>query len=223
MSFNPEDVFAYTPEKLQAMSYFGVTSLLKRAESRGSTRLCIMCREEISRRQPPPPKKHSPCIFSSDLSVSEFLKAVSERLIPFAMELDSTYDLSIPTAQQYSNGHSTRFRGHKLLSGTGELKNGGGKRDTSYSIDSYISWRIRDDIYSLTVLLAKNKPVTEAEYQIYAPQEVLGVAYKPISELRNKLDKNDELGLVKGGVALKNLNEAMDLFAEILFKVAPRK
>ena len=223
MAFDPNEVYAYTPEKLQAMKYKDVDSLSKLSKDKGFTKLCNWCEVELARREPPPFEKHAPCIFGPELNPSEFQKQACERLKSFAFDLEKKFDFSEKTAEAFSKAKHSRFRAHQFLNANKDPKSGEGTRNGSYSIDRYISWRLYDDIYSLTILLSKGAPVSEAVYHVYAPQELLGSNYKPVSELRNKLDAEDELGLVKGGIEFKSLSEAMDVYEQIMYKVAPRK
>ena len=213
----------YTAESFQKMPYEDVVSILKRAEERGAKDVCEWCKAELTRREPPPFQKHAPCAFESESSVREFEKQACEVLRSFAFELEKKFDFSEERASLLSKKKNSNFRAHKFLSTSAQPKTGGKAKDGSYSIDRYISWRIYDNIYSLTIILGKEAPASEARYHIYAPQEDVGANYKPISDLRKHHDDNDELGLVKGGAEYKTLNEAMDAFEQLMYKVAPRK
>ncbi len=223
MTFNPNEVFAYTPEKLRSMTYREVKSIRDKSQERGLTKLCEWCQFEITRREPPPFEKHAPCVFDNEIAFSDFQKQICEKVIAFAFALQEKFDFSEETANEYSKPKFSNFRAHKLLGTNNEPKTGGGTRDGSYKMDRYISWRYLDSIYSLTILLPKDAPVSEAVYHVYAPQELIGENYKAVANLRSKLDENDELGLVKGGAVYKTLNEAMDVFEKIMYQVAPRK
>ena len=223
MTFNPNEVYGYTPEKLSAMSYKDVSSLYKQSKEKGFTRLCEWCEVEITRREPPPFERHAPCVFQADMNPSRFQKEVCESLKSFAFDLEKKFDFSIETAESFSKSKFSRFKVHQFLGANKDPKYGGGMKSGNYAVDRYISWRLYDDIYSLTILLAKDSPISETHYHVYAPQEALEGNYQPISELRLDLNEDDELGLVKGGIDYKTLNEAMDAYEQVMYKVAPRK
>lgn len=212
---------SYTTNTLRKIDYNAIIKLLGFSVATYNTDLKKNCEKEIIRRNPALLEKQAAITFNSKLSPREFDKKSTEALKKFAIKLNKKYDFSKETAALLSK-KSRYFKAHNLLNSKKEPKTGGGVRDGSYAIDRVISWRLGNDIYSLTILLEKNMPTSNAKFHVYAPKLHLGKIYKPLSKLRIKLDHNDELGLVQGGAEFKTLNEAMDFYEELMLKVAPR-
>ena len=58
-------------------------------------------------------------------------------------------------------------------------------------------------------------------YQVFAPESSID-NFVHISELREHLGKDEEIGLSKGGVEFKTFDEAEKLFVSLIDRFAPK-
>jgi hypothetical protein len=215
----------YTPEKLAEFTYHGLIDMKDRAFKAGASDLVSMCDFEISRRPPLPSKLKFVSMASSSRSgrspsVTEVDHQTSALLVEALEDLASIYDLSKETAKKISEGYP-KFIPHNLLAADGRAKVGGARLLGRVAVNNFISYRFKGDVFALCISLENNKPVGEIKYLVLAPKSYLK-NYELIHDLL-PLEGEDDLGLIDGGEQFKTFQEALEVYSNLIDKVAPKK
>ncbi|MBU3600111.1 hypothetical protein ICN28_06235 [Polynucleobacter sp. 30F-ANTBAC] len=223
----PEKKFThnYTPEKLAEFTFSALLDMKGRALKNGSPDLVAMCDFEIAKRPPAPGNFDTVSMSYKSRtgrtpSVVEADKQTSALLVESIQALSRTYDLSKETAKKLSEGVSN-FRAHNLLSAEGKAKVGGAKMKGRVAINNFVSYRLKENIFALCVVLEHQKPVSEMKYIVLAPKSYLS-NYKDLDQLI-PITEEDDLGLIDGGEEFNTYGEALTVFSSLIEKVAPKK
>lgn len=205
----------YTPEQVAAFSYSALLDMKEKATRNEVFDLLEVVNLELEKRPPPPPPKP----VKSSL-VRKLEKEVCNRLEKLGRRLLDTYDLSPTTAKRLSEG-TKRFKAHSLLSKSGIAKTGGAQKNGLVAFDRYISYRLKDDVFALISIIYHDSDVDTVRYQVFAPESAVD-NFVHISSLRKHLEKDEEIGLSKGGVEFTTFEEAEKLFVSLIDRFAPK-
>ncbi len=222
---NKKFTHKYNPEKLAEFTHSALLDMREKAIKNGIEDLASMCDFELSKR-PPPPKKEVkkvsmsiPSKSGKKAAIIEADRITSALLAEAITELNKKYDLSKETARSLSTD-SKKFRAHNTKS-SDKAKTGGAKRNGNVVISNYVSYRLNDDIFELAALLEHNQPVSAMKFIVMAPKK-----YLKNWETKEKfipMREGDKFGITEGGEVFKTFPEAIDIFTEIIDKVAPKK
>ena len=205
----------YTPEQVAAFSYSALLDMKEKATRHQVLDLLEIVKLELETRPPPPPPKP----VKSSL-VRKLEKDVCNRMEKLGRRLLDVYDLSPVTAKKLSEG-TKRFKTHSLLSKSGGAKTGGAQKNGLVAFDRYISYRLKDDVIALISIIYHNRDIDTVRYQVFAPESAVD-NFVHISELREHLEKDEEIGLSKGGVEFHTFDEAEQLFVSLIDRFAPK-
>ncbi len=151
----------WTKEKISELTLQEVTVLHENAKARNNFEIANWCGEILITKKPAR-KARIP-------SKTKALEAeCSNRLSEFAKHLSGKYDLSAKTATKKSEGIKG-FRSHNLTAKDGQAKLGGDQRTGKVAIDRYISYRVKDEIFSLSAWLENNEAVENFKWQVRGP------------------------------------------------------
>ncbi len=224
----PKFINPWTPEKLKSFSYSALVDMKEKAVINDHKDLVEWCDFELSTRPPPPPvdpnarkprasvtrkNGRAPSIVAAEKELNSQLEKLGRSLL-------EKYDLSKETAKKLSKG--SKFRAHSFLSKVGRAKVGGAKRKGRVAINSFISYRLKTDIFGLAGVLEHNHPAEEMSFMVLAPKEYVN-NFVSVNELLPSLEETDDIGLVHGGESFANFDDAAALFTSIIEQVAPRK
>jgi hypothetical protein len=154
-------------------------------------------------------------------SVRDFETDVAGRLVEIARRAAAQYDLSPDTARALSAGVKG-FKPHGLLNSRCKAKTGGLQKKGICAVDRYISYRIREDIISLGVLLNRDESPSMARYQVLAPRALLPDP-RPIEAIRPGAAADHPISFERQGQTFSSLDEAATVFESVLAKVAPSR
>jgi hypothetical protein len=205
----------YTPEQVIAFSYSQLVDMKEKATRNQVFDLLDLVNSELEKRPPPPPPKP----VKSSL-VRKLEKEVCNKMEKLGRRLLDIYDLSPTTAKKLSEG-TKRFKAHSLLSKSGGAKTGGAQKNGLVAFDRYISYRLKDDVFALISIIYHDRDIDTVRYQVFAPESTID-NFVHISELREHLEKDEEIGLSKGGVEFKTFEEAEQLFVSLIDRFAPK-
>lgn len=152
---------------------------------------------------------------------SGLTRRISDSLSSFANELLREFDLSKETAQRLSRGCS-RFKAHSILGKDGMAKVGGLKRRRLCQIDSYVSYRLRDDLISLNVWLGNEKSEQDLEYQVIGPKRLLSHPLD-MRQLRPNVPIDPDAVLWGYGNRYATFEEAKAAFRDLLRSIGAPK
>lgn len=216
----------YTPEKLAELTYSDLLDIKEKGIKHEVPDLVSMCDFEMSKRPPLPkaPFKTSSTYeqpnHGRSQSVVETDKQTSLLLAEAILDIDKKYDLSKETAEKLSEG-TPRFIAHNLLAADGRAKVGGARMKGRVAISNFVSYRLKNNVFALCIVLEHNKLPSATKYIVLAPQEYLK-NFTPIDNLI-PMEEDDNFGLVHGGEEFKSYDEALDSFTKIIEKVAPKR
>lgn len=156
---------SWTKEKIDELTVQEIVALQENARVRGNSDVVSLCDEVLATKRPIRKPRTS--------STTKTLEAeCSQKLSDFAKYLTAKYDLSAATASIKSEGIKG-FRPHNLTSKNGQAKLGGDQRTGKVAMDRYISYRIKNDVLSLTAWLASKDEAEDFKWQVRGPSNYL--------------------------------------------------
>ena len=156
----------WTKEKINELTTQEITALQENARVRGNSEIVSLCDEVLATKKPIRKARTS--------SATKTLEAeCSHQLSEFAKYLSSKYDLSAATAIKKSAGVKG-FRPHNLTAKNGQAKLGGEQRTGAVAMDRYISYRLKNDIVSLTAWLESKEDTENLKWQVRGPAACFG-------------------------------------------------
>lgn len=208
-------IMKWTREKVAALKTEELPKLRVNAEKANVNDVIAWCDEELSLRNVKAARLGRTARPDDERNAESEAAAL---LRTFASGLLAKYDLSAETAKRLSKGIKG-FRAVELLGKTGSAKLGGLQRNGSVSLESYISYRLRDDRVFLAYLLLKDRPISEARWVTFGPRRLLPDA-QLVAEQMEGLGNiyAGEVGLVTESFAA-----ASDLFAQLIREFAPER
>lgn len=210
-TWKPEDLKLKSPPELKI--------ILQNAERLGAEQLCDMCRAELAARRPVRSAALGPRAALSSKNKNQATDA-AEQLFELYATLTQTLDLSAQTAERLSEGFR-RFRAHRQPTGADNVKSGGAKKRGAVAFLRYLSYRLRDEVYNISVLRLSTSPNEPVRYQVLGPPRLLDRSI-PITELRSFVSTSDKHELMPGGEEYATFDEAAARYAWMLEQVAPR-
>jgi hypothetical protein len=215
----------WTPEKISQLTIEEVKRLAENAKAKGNEEVVTFCQAEIQARKPK--SKASSSLPEGFVKAARSVIAkrleldAVDLLVQLANQLMSRYDLSSEKARALSEG-TKRFIPHRLTDAKGSAKVGGAQKSGLVVFDRYISYRLKDQIYALLALLREGDDVTNVQYQVVGPQEILTNA-RHISELRPYLPQGTSIGLTEYAEEFDNFAEAAERYSFLMEQVAPKR
>ena len=221
----PKFINPWTPEKLKSFSYSALVDMKQKAVINDHKDLAEWCDFELSTRPTPPPVDPSarkPRASGTRKngrppSVVEAEKSLISELEKLGRSLLEKYDLSIETARKLSKGF--KFTGHKF---DGKAKVGGAKLLGRVAINKSLSYRLKEDVFVIAGVLEHDEPAENMSFMVLAPKEFLS-NYVTLRELIPSLKDEDNLGNISIGQRFNNFDDAAELYASIMERIAPRK
>lgn len=215
----------WTPEKISQLSLEEVKRLAENAKARGGEEVFAFCQAEIQARKPKPKASSSlpeGFVKAARSAIAKNLEHDAvDLLVHLAKQLATRYDLNPEKARVLSEG-TKRFIPHRLTDAKGSAKVGGAQKSGLVVFDRYISYRLKDQIYALLALLREGDDVTNVQYQVVGPVEILTNA-RHISELRPYLPQGTSIGLTEYAEEFSNFEEAAERFSFLMEQVAPKR
>lgn len=189
----------WTKEKINELTAQEITALQENARVRGNTEVVGLCDEVLATKKPIRKARTA--------STTKTLEAeCSHQLSELAKHLSSKYDLTAETATKKSEGVKG-FRPHSLTAKNGQAKLGGEQRTGRVAMDRYISYRLKNDIVSLTAWLESKEDTENLKWQVRGPATCFG-----------PLD-GENISLDESGTVLKEFlefSESSDKFEKCL-------
>jgi len=158
----------WSDDRIAALSDQDLKNLLVNATRKSVAGVVTLCQAELEKRDANKPRNSA----KPRTELKQFEHEMSAELAAVGKQMAEKYDLSEETAKARSAGVKG-FRSHKLLDAKGYAKLGGHQRDGSVAIDRYISYRSGNDIVTLGVWLAKDAPITDREFYVSAPVDMI--------------------------------------------------
>lgn len=215
----------WTPEKICQLALEEVKRLSENAKTRGNDEVFALCEAEIQARKPKSKASRSlpeGFVKAARSALAKNLERDAvDSLAQLANRLITNYDLSPEKARVLSEG-TKRFIPHRLTDAKGSAKVGGAQKSGLVVFDRYISYRLKDQIFALLALLREGDDVTNVQYQVVGPKEILTNALH-ISELRPYLPQGTTIGLAEYAEEFSNFEEAAERFSFLMEQVAPKR
>jgi hypothetical protein len=213
----------WTPEKISQLSLEEVKRLAENAKLRSNEEVVALCQTELQARKPKASSSLPEGFVKAARSAiaKNLERDAVDLLVHLANQLTSRYDLSSEKARVLSEG-TKRFIPHRLTDAKGGAKVGGAQKSGLVVFDRYISYRLKDQIYALLALLREGDDVTNVQYQVVGPMEILTNA-RHISELRPYLPQGTSIGLTEYAEEFNNFEEAAERFTFLMEQVAPKR
>lgn len=215
----------WTPEKISKLSLEEVKRLAENAKLRSNEEVVALCQTELQARKPKPKASSSlpeGFVKAARSAIAKNLERDAvDLLVHLADQLTSRYDLSSERARALSEG-TKRFIPHRLTDAKGSAKVGGAQKSGLVVFDRYISYRLKGQIYALLALLREGDDVTNVQYQVVGPKEILTNA-RHISELRPYLPQGTSIGLTEYAEEFNNFAEAAERFSFLMEQIAPKR
>ena len=156
----------WTKEKINELTAQEITALQENARVRGNAEVVSWCDEILATKKPIRKARTT--------STTKTLEAeCSHQLSELAKHLSSKYDLTAETATKKSEGVKG-FRPHSLTAKNGQAKLGGEQRTGRVAMDRYISYRLKNDIVSLTAWLESKEDTENLKWQVRGPATCFG-------------------------------------------------
>lgn len=208
--------YAWTPERIAALDKVELKNLHLNAVERGNSEIASLCQSELDRR---PSTGRSPKGNASDLRTKETRRMetnAAEMLKEVAADLLKRFDLSPAKATALSEG-TKKFRAHSLTDKAGRAKVGGAQRQGRVIFDRYISYRIKDDVCALTVIMFADD-VGTPHYQVVGSERLIDDSI-PTSQLRPFLTEDDLSSLTPVGREFETFEEARVVYEKTIHKI----
>jgi hypothetical protein len=178
-----------------------------------------MCRAELAARRPVRSAALGPRPALSSENKNQATDA-AEQLFKLHAKLTQTLDLSAQTAERLSEGFR-RFRAHRQPTGADNVKSGGAQVSGKVAFLRYLSYRLKDEVYNISVFCLSASPDESVRYQVLGPPRLLDRSI-PITELRSFVSTSAKHELMPGGEEYATFDEAAERYAWMLERVAPR-
>jgi hypothetical protein len=136
----------------------------------------------------------------------------AEMLALVAADLTKHFDLSPALATALSAG-SKQFRWHSLTDKAGRAKVGGAQRQGKVIFDRYISYRIKEDVCALTVMMFADD-VGTPHYQVVGSERLINDS-TPTLELRPFIVGGELSSLIPVGRRFSDFIQATNFFVSI--------
>lgn len=195
-------------ERISKLSIQELKNLKINATDSGRSEIVELIDEELKSR--PSPRARSSKVRAHDIPRSRF-ETLGKTLL-------QTYDLSEETARKLSEDVKG-FRPHNLLGKNGKAKTGGARKKGNNKLDEYISYRLKDDVYILSLIQFKDDADDYYRYHVYASEELVEGA-KDIKTIRPDIDFDVK---VTHGIEFGDFDSASELFVTLLDKIAPKR
>jgi hypothetical protein len=208
---------AWSEAEIAGMDSPKISILMLNAERRGNLETVGLCQKVLNARASSASPQRKP----NSARTIRLAHEVSSDLSAFAAELSREFDLSKETAIRLSAG-IPRYKPHSIAGKDGKAKIGGWKRKRLCDLDTYISYRLKNDVLTLGAWLGKGRPEQELEYQVMGSSSLFE---SPLShrDLRPGIPAGPEALLHGYGVRFSNPGDAKKLFHSLLLKIgAPR-
>jgi hypothetical protein len=209
----------WTPEDLKLKSPPDLKTILQNAERIGAEQLCDMCRAELAARRPVRSAAIGPRAALSSKNRNQATDA-AEQLFELYAKLTQTLDLSAQTAERLSEGFR-RFRAHRQPTGADNVKSGGAQVSGKVAFLRYLSYRLKDEVYNISVFCLSASSDESVRYQVLGPPRLLDRSI-PITELRSFVSTSAKHELMPGGEEYATFEEAAARYTWMLEQVAPR-
>ena len=204
--------YTWTPERIAALEKGELKNLLQNALERGNLEIATLCESELNRR---PSTGRALKGNASDLRTKETRRMeanAAEMLVSVAADLTKRFDLSPALAKALSEG-SKKFRPHSLTDKAGRAKVGGAQRQGKVIFDRYISYRIREDVCALTVMMFADDAETP-HYQVVGSERLIDDS-TPTLKLRPFIAKGELSSLTPAGREFADFASATKFFVSI--------
>jgi hypothetical protein len=215
----------WTPEKIAEFSYSALLDMKQKAIANDAHDVLAMCEFELSKRPPPPPvdpnarklrasgtrkNGRAPSIVSAEKELITALEKLGRSLL-------EKYDLSVETARKLSKGF--KYAPHSF---DGKAKVGGAKLLGRVAVNKALSYRLKEDVFAIAGVLEHDAPAESMTFMVLAPKEFLANPI-PLIELIPSLKEGDSLGNISVGQHFNNFDDAAELYASIIERIAPKK
>ncbi len=215
----------WTPEKIAEFTYSALLDMKAKALANDATDVLAMCEFELSKRPPPPPvdpnarktrasgtrkNGRAPSVIAAEKELDSALEKLGRALL-------EKYDLSVETARKLSKGF--KYSPHSF---NGKPKVGGAKLLGRVAVNKALSYRLKEDVFAIAGVLEHDAPVENMTFMVLAPSELLSNPI-PIKELIPSLQEEDSLGNISVGQHFNNFDDAAELYASIIDRIAPKK
>ena len=196
----------WTKEKINELTAQEITALQENARGRGNVEVVSWCDEVLATKKPIRKARTA--------STTKTLEAeCSHQLSELAKHLSSKYDLTAETATKKSEGVKG-FRPHSLTAKNGQAKLGGEQRTGRVAMDRYISYRLKNDIVSLTAWLESKEDPENLKWQVFGPKAYFTdfQSKKMLHPNHSDPNSSDEIG----GQEYIAFDQASDKFEDII-------
>lgn len=215
----------WTPEKIAEFTYSALVDMKQKAIANDAHDVLAMCEFELSKRPPPPPvdpnarkaratgtrkNGRAPSIVAAEKELDAALAKLGKSLLEI-------YDLSSKTAKKLSEGF--KYHPHSF---TGAPKVGGAKLLGRVAVNKALSYRLKEDVFAIAGVIEFNEPAESISFMVLAPKEFLSNPTL-LRELIPSLQEEDDLGNISVGQHFNNFDDAAELYASIIERVAPKK
>jgi hypothetical protein len=210
----------YTAEQLQTWSDEQLKTVLDRAREKGADEIATAIETEIANRPLFNAGKSRAKRVSGDGEPSQDVQ-IARKIAELAHDIAKSFDLSEAAATKLSEGFKG-FKAHKALGSDGLAKTGGLKKEGKATIDRLTSYRVKDEIVSLTALLLKGAPSDQLRYLVRAPKSKLPRGL-PLADVMAELKDTDAAKAVAHFIAYEEFDEAASIYRDLIAQLAPAR
>jgi hypothetical protein len=210
----------YTAEQLQGWTDEQLKTVLDRARDKGAAEIAVAIEAEIANRPLFNAGKARAKRVSGDGEPSAEVQ-IARRIADLAHDIAKSFDLSEAAATKLSEGVKG-FKAHKALGSDGLAKTGGLKKEGKAAIDRLTSYRVKNEIVSLTALLLKGAPADQLRFLVRAPKEKLPRGL-PLGDVMPELKETDAAKAVAHFIAYEDFDEAAGVYRGLIAQLAPAR
>lgn len=210
----------YTPEQLKGWTDEQLKTVLERAREKGVADIVAQIEAEIADR--PLFNAGKAKARRADGSGEPSLETqIARRIADLTHDIAKTFDLSEATATKLSEGVKG-FKAHKALGSDGLAKTGGLKKEGKAAIDRLTSYRVKDEILSLTALQLKGTAPETLRYLVRAPKTKMPRGL-PLADVMPELAGTDAAKAVAHFIAYEDFDEAAKVYRDLIAQLAPAR
>jgi len=221
----PKFTHKLTPEIIAEYSYSAVLDMKQKAIINDHKDVLEWCEFELSKRPVPPPvdpnarkarvsgtrkNGRAPSIVAAEKELINALEKLASSLL-------EKYDLSVATARKLSEGF--KYAPHSF---DGKAKVGGAKLLGRVAVNKSLSYRLKEDVFAIAGVIEYDQPVEDISFMVLAPKEFLS-NYVTLRELIPSIKEGDKFGNIFGGQRYSNFDDAAEVYASIIDRIAPKK
>lgn len=216
----PLNAPSYTQEQIQSWSDEQIKTVMDRAKEKGLQDMVDLFAAEAARRPLFNASKAKARRSGGDGEPS-LENQIANRIAELAHDIAKTFDLSEATATRLSQGVKG-FKAHKALGSDGLAKTGGLKKEGKAAIDRLTSYRVGDEIVSLTALQVKGARPESLRYLVRAPRARMPRGL-PFGDVMPEL-KDSDLGKAAAHfMAYEEFDEAAGVYRDLISQLAPKR